>query len=111
VRRQSGANAGTPGVVRKEVPTRRLLRAIGRRIAEARAAAGLTQEDAAHASGIPYKRWQRLEQGGVNPTVRTLAVVAQALDLDFWTLVRPGAQEPEVNETAARRPRRPARAK
>lgn len=74
--------------MRKEVPTRRLLRALGRRIAEARVAAELTQEGAARASGIPYKRWQRIEQGAVNPTVRTLAVMAHALGMEFWDLVQ-----------------------
>ncbi len=75
--------------MRKDVPTRRLLRTLGRRIAEARLAADLTQEDAARVSGIPYKRWQRIEQGAVNPTVRTLAVIAHAIGVDFWELLRP----------------------
>lgn len=84
--------------MRKDVPTRRLLRTLGRRIAEARVAADLTQEAAARTSGIPYKRWQRIEQGAVNPTVRTLAVIAHAIGVDFWELVRP----PESNDAAQR---------
>lgn len=47
----------------------------------------MTQEDAAHAAGIDYKRWQRLEQGSVNPTVKTLERAALALGTSFWNLV------------------------
>lgn len=47
----------------------------------------MTQEDAAHVAGIDYKRWQRLEQGDVNPTVKTLERVALALGTSFWNLV------------------------
>jgi transcriptional regulator with XRE-family HTH domain len=60
---------------------------IGRRIHRARLAAGMTQEAAAAAAGIDHKRWQRLEQGGVNPTARTLVRVATALGLTFWALL------------------------
>lgn len=62
-------------------------RQLGRRIRDARVSAGLTQEDAAHAARIDAKRWQRLEAGSVNATVRTLARVADAVGTDFWTLV------------------------
>jgi transcriptional regulator with XRE-family HTH domain len=60
---------------------------LGRRIQEARSEAGLTQEDAASLAGIDWRRWQRLEGGSVNPTVRTLARVARVLGLSFWELV------------------------
>ena len=66
-----------------------LLREIGGRVRAARESRGLTQEEAAHAAGIDYKRWQRLEQGTVNPTVKTLERAAQALGSSFWNLVRP----------------------
>jgi transcriptional regulator with XRE-family HTH domain len=62
-------------------------RELGHRIRAARVTAGLTQEAAAHAAGIDAKRWQRLEAGAVNATVRTLARVAEALGTDFWKLV------------------------
>lgn len=73
--------------MRKTVPLRKILRQLGERIAAARRAAGLTQEEAAHASGIGLKRWQRVEHGAVNPTVQTLAVMAAALDLEVWDLL------------------------
>lgn len=62
-------------------------RQVGDRIAVARKAAGMTQAEAARESGIALRRWQRIEQGAVNPTVRTLAVVAMAIDSDFWELL------------------------
>lgn len=66
-----------------------LLREIGARVRGARVRAGLTQEQAAAASGIDVKRWQRLEQGDVNPTARTLARAAHALGTTFWGLMEP----------------------
>jgi transcriptional regulator with XRE-family HTH domain len=48
----------------------------------------LTQEEAAHTAGIDYKRWQRLERGAVNPTVKTLARSAEAMGSSCWDLVR-----------------------
>ena len=74
---------------------------IGRRIREARLAAGLTQEEAAAAAGIDAKRWQRLEQGSVNATLRTLGRVAEALGMTFWALLEPASPE-ETPRTGAR---------
>ena len=45
----------------------------------ARESRGFTQEEAAHAAGIDYKRWQRLEQGTVNPTVKTQRMILWGL--------------------------------
>jgi transcriptional regulator with XRE-family HTH domain len=64
-----------------------VLRGVGARIRAARIDAGLSQEQAAAQAAIDYKRWQRLEEGSVNPTVRTLVRVAAALGLSFWELV------------------------
>jgi transcriptional regulator with XRE-family HTH domain len=49
-------------------------------------AAELTQEEAADRARIDYKRWQRLEQGAVNPTARTLLRVAEAVETDLFEL-------------------------
>jgi len=65
----------------------RIQKEVGARVRAARIAAKLTQEDAAHRARIDSKRWQRLEHGDVNPTVRTLVRVAAALDTDFWSLL------------------------
>jgi transcriptional regulator with XRE-family HTH domain len=67
--------------------TQRVVREMGALVRRARTKAGITQEDAAHAAGIDYKRWQRLEAGEVNPTIKTLARVADAIGTDFWSLL------------------------
>lgn len=64
-----------------------VLAQLGQRIREARCAAGLTQEAAADAAGLDWRRWQRLEGGTVNPTVKTLTLVARAVGLSFWQLM------------------------
>lgn len=63
----------------------------------ARVASGLTQEAAAARADIDYKRWQRIEQGKVNPTVRTLLRVADVLDVEASELLVPprGRSKPE----------------
>ncbi len=71
----------------KAPPFERIQRQLGRRIRAARIEAELTQEEAAGVAGIDYKRWQRLEAGKVNATVRTLARAAQALNLTVWELL------------------------
>ncbi len=70
----------------RKATEQRILRGIGARIGAIRKAAGLTQEDAAHRARIDYKRWQRLERGDVNPTVRTLLRAATALGVDLSRL-------------------------
>lgn len=47
----------------------------------------MTQEEAAARARIDYKRYQRLEAGSVNATIRTLARVAEALGTDLWTML------------------------
>jgi transcriptional regulator with XRE-family HTH domain len=71
----------------RKATERRILAEIGTRIRAARRAAGLSQEDAAHQAGIGSKRWQQLEYGHVNVTVRTLVRVAGACKTDFWRLL------------------------
>lgn len=65
-----------------------VLREAGRRIASTRAGLGLTQEEAADRAGIDYKRWQRLEHGSVNATLRTLLRVADALGTNVWDMLQ-----------------------
>jgi transcriptional regulator with XRE-family HTH domain len=48
----------------------------------------LTQEEAADRAGIDYKRWQRLESGTVNATLRTLLRVADALGTNVWEMLQ-----------------------
>lgn len=65
------------------------MRDVGARVKAARQATGLTQEDAAARAGIDYKRFQRIEQGTINVTIRTLVRIAHACRMDFWTLLNP----------------------
>jgi transcriptional regulator with XRE-family HTH domain len=74
--------------VSKAVSVDALLRDIGLRVRLAREVAGFTQEEAAHRAGLDARRWQRIEQGVVNLTVRTLARIASALEISFWDLLR-----------------------
>lgn len=64
-----------------------VLREAGKKIAAARESVGLTQEQAAHKARIDYKRWQRLEGGSVNATLRTLYRVADALEVNVWVML------------------------
>ena len=64
-----------------------VLKEVSQRIRDARVQAGLTQEKAAAEAGIGYKRYQRIEGGGVNLTLRTLHRVAKALGTDLSALV------------------------
>ncbi len=84
----------------------RIRPALEERIRGLRDKAGLAQEDAAHRAGIDYKRWQRIEAGDVNSTVRTLARVADALGITFWQLVREpgGANNGALSRQARCRP-------
>jgi transcriptional regulator with XRE-family HTH domain len=72
----------------RKATERPVLKEIGVRIRAARQAAGLSQEDAAHRAGIGAKRWQQLEYGNVNVTMRTLVRIAAACGTDFWRLLR-----------------------
>lgn len=63
-----------------------LLVRIGRAIRAARERAGRTQEEAASLADIDAKRWQRLEAGAVNPTIRTLVRVARVCGIDVFAL-------------------------
>lgn len=73
--------------MRTAAAERRLLKEMALRVRKARERAGLTQEETASASDIDYKRYQRLEGGTVNATMRTLGRVAEALGTDVWTML------------------------
>jgi transcriptional regulator with XRE-family HTH domain len=57
----------------------RVIDDVGRRVAEIRRQLGWTQQDAAEKLGMPLKNWQRLEEGKMNVTLRTLVRVARGL--------------------------------
>jgi transcriptional regulator with XRE-family HTH domain len=59
----------------------RLLRNLGRRLAEARAERGLTQEQLAELVDVSARYVQSVEAGNENLTVRTLAKFATVLEI------------------------------
>lgn len=66
-----------------------LPRLVGRRIMEARTAAGMTQRDLAERSGVPQPSLPAIERGEVNITVETLGRLAQALGVSPADLLCP----------------------
>jgi transcriptional regulator with XRE-family HTH domain len=64
----------------------RVVRKLAGQIRTARIEAGLTQEEAAERGGIPYKRFQSIEHGAANVTVKTLARISAAVGLTISQL-------------------------
>ena len=67
---------------------------VGRNVARARHARGLTQEELQALSGFSQQYLSGLEKGLRNPTVITLYELATALGIDVVELLRPDG-EPE----------------
>lgn len=73
---------------------------IGNRIREARKAKGLRQEDM-KSLGISYKYFQTVENGRVNPTLKTIQKIADALGIEATELFYlPLGKSTHVNELA-----------
>lgn len=68
-----------------------LVQVVARRIKAVRQARGLTQDTVAEALGIAVKNVQRLEAGRQNLTLKTLASVADVLDVEPFELLKAGA--------------------
>jgi transcriptional regulator with XRE-family HTH domain len=66
---------------------KRALLELAERLKAARTAADLTQEAVAAKAGIDHRRYQRLEQGTSNTTMRTLVRIATAVGVDVWDLL------------------------
>lgn len=77
-----------------------VLRDLGRRIAELRAARGLTQEQLAERLDVTFQYLQRIEAGRENLTVRSLVRLATALEVLVADLFAP----PESREVRVGRP-------
>jgi transcriptional regulator with XRE-family HTH domain len=88
-------------------PTDRLLAEIGRRVRAARLRVGLSQQKAATATKSDPRYFQRLETGRLNPTVATLARIANGLGVTFFDLVctdeNAAHDRPPPKRTARRR--------
>jgi transcriptional regulator with XRE-family HTH domain len=88
---------------------RKLLRAVGRRVAELRAQNGKTQEELAVDYGASVKALQNIELGRQNLTLLTMARLARALGVEVRTLLdqpatlRANAGRPPGRRTGSRR--------
>lgn len=80
-------------------------RKIGRKIAQLRRAAGLTQEGLAERLNVSIERVSRIEREG-NLTVHTIVSVANALDVEPAELWKEPYPEPP-RERGKGRPRKP----
>jgi transcriptional regulator with XRE-family HTH domain len=70
-----------------------LARILGRRLRQLRLEKGLRQMDLQH-RGISYKYYQRIEEGKVNLTLRSIEKVAAALEVNVLDLFQiPGERK------------------
>ena len=82
--------------------SRRLIKDLGRKVAELRIARGLTQERFAERLGVSLKYVQRIEAGSENLTVESLHRLATKLRVTVIALFEP----PLVREVRRGRPKR-----
>lgn len=88
----------------RRVETRAVLVGVGRRIAELRAARGLTQEQLLPLLGLTdVKHLQKIEAGRLNLTVRSLVGIASALGCESVASL---FVEPASREVRRGRPRK-----
>lgn len=62
---------------------------VGRNFKRIRLEKRMTQEEVATVSGFSQQYLSGLENGTRNPSIKSLAEIAQALGVSFWDLVRP----------------------
>lgn len=86
----------------------RVVRGLGRRVAELRAQSGRTQEQLAERLKMQVKYLQRVEGGSQNLSVRTLVRFANALGVPVAELFRPPAStQVRVGRPPGRKTARP----
>ena len=93
----------TPAKPKDTPAQKRAKREVGRRVAELRERAGLTQDQLAERLGNSVKYVQRVEHGGDNLTIKTLLKWAKGLGVRWRELCR------TPQSCARRRPGRPRR--
>lgn len=69
------------------VKNKTLIKALGKRIKELRKEKGLSQEDLSNEAEVPLSQIGRLERGEINPTISTLFVLANALEIELKALL------------------------
>jgi transcriptional regulator with XRE-family HTH domain len=62
--------------------------ALGQRVLELREAAGMTQEQLAHAAGLHWTYIGQIERGKRNPTYKNVRKLAKGLGIDTAKLLR-----------------------
>ena len=70
-----------------KVKNKELLKALGERIRELRKQNKLTQEELSYKSDLMLSQIGRIERGETNPTISTLHVIADAIDVTLPELV------------------------
>ena len=63
-----------------------LVQLLGERIRDLRLKKKFSQEELANEADIPLSQIGRIERGETNPTISTIYVISQALDIDLKTL-------------------------
>ena len=71
---------------------------VGRNVRRARIDKGLTQEELAERAGTSQFYISSLEAGRRNPTVVTVACLAQALGVDHLDLLRPSGESSAMDD-------------
>ena len=69
------------------VKNEKLIKAIGSRIRILRIEKGLSQEDLANEADVPLSQIGRIERGETNPTIFTLYVISEALEIELKVLL------------------------
>jgi transcriptional regulator with XRE-family HTH domain len=69
------------------VKNKKLVKEIGERIRTLRLELQLSQEEQANEADIPLLQIGRIERGETNPTISTLFVIAEALNIDLAILL------------------------
>jgi transcriptional regulator with XRE-family HTH domain len=68
------------------VKNKALMKALGKRIKDIRKARSLSQEDLSNEADIPLSQVGRIERGEINPTISSIAAIAEALNIDLKEL-------------------------
>jgi transcriptional regulator with XRE-family HTH domain len=69
------------------VKNKTLIKALGKRIRDLRLEKGISQEALANEADIPLSQVGRIERGENNPTISTLNVISEALNIKLKDLL------------------------
>jgi transcriptional regulator with XRE-family HTH domain len=69
------------------VKNKALIKSLGERIKRLRNEKGVSQEELANEADIPLSQIGRIERGETNPTISSLYVISQALEIELKHLV------------------------